>query len=124
VFTTGAGIAADPLNRLVRRVGLSGLEPLTSALSGRAVALTWTAATRAQARARPAMAGLVARRRHPVGHPTRAGASDKGAERDLVGIEGKAARQVAVGVDLGEKVVGPSLEHGDRVGAPQHLLDA
>ena len=35
----------------------------------------------------------------------------------LVQIEGETAGQVAVGVGLGEQVVGPSLERGDRVGA-------
>jgi hypothetical protein len=33
----------------------------------------------------------------------------------LVQIEGETAGQVAVGVGLGEEVVGPSLERGDRV---------
>ena len=44
---------------------------------------------------------------------------------DLVRIEGEAAGQFAVGVGLGEEVVGPSLERGDRVGAgsePQRWL--
>src|SRR5215203_2478964 len=36
---------------------------------------------------------------------------------DLVRIEGQAAGQFAVGVSLGEEVVGLSLERGDRVGA-------